>query len=175
MHRTVATLILILLLAACTVPQSIPATRIATTSSQNCMYVWATQALPDLTEKVQSAIHAAGLTGVRVTAEAYGEDCIDPQTNKTRSFSTMETDFRITAQVVDLTNLDNLGGLLEKVLSILDAFPVGKVPGPQPGNIAISFQSGKAESNLNFTVLAGKSARLLGLHGAALFEKLQKK
>ena len=87
----------------------------------------------------------------------------------------METDFHITAKVTDLTNTDNLGGLLEKILSVLDAFPVGKIPGPEPGTINISFQTGKAESNLSFTAVAWKSVRQLGLHGAALIEKLQKK
>jgi hypothetical protein len=175
MRQTVAMLCSVLLLAACSGPQPVPVTRIATANSQNCSYSWATQALPDLTEKVQSAINAAGLKGASATAVAYGENCIDPQTNKTLGFATMETDFYITVQVADLTNKENLGGTLERILSILDAFPVGKVPGPQPGYIAISFQAGKDESNLSFTVLAGKSARLLGLHGAALFEKLQKK
>jgi len=175
MRQTVAMLLSVLFLAACTVPQSIPDTAAAPASSQNCTYAWATQPLPDLTTKVQSAITAAGLTGVSATAEAYGENCLDPQTNQPRGFATMETDFHITAQVADLTNMDDLGALLEKVLFVLDAFPVGKIPGPQPGYIAISFQSGKAESTLGFTAAAGKSARQQGLHGAALFEKLQKK
>jgi len=175
MRQIVATLVLVLLLAACTVQQPILVTRTAPANSQNCIYVWATQSLPDLTEKVQSAIDAADLTGVSATADAYGENCIDPQTNKALSFASMETDFQITAQVADLTNMDNLGVVLEKILSVLDTFPVGKIPGPQPGYIAISFQSGKAESNLSFTASAGKSARLLGLHGAALIEELRKK
>ena len=175
MHRTVATLVLVLLMAACTVPYSTPATRTAPTNPQNCAYVWATQSLPDLTEKVQSAINAAGLAGVNATAEAYGENCIDPQTNLPRSFATLETDFHITAQASDLANTDKLGELLEKILSVLDGFPVGKIPGPQPGIINISFRAGEAESNLSFTGAAGKSARKLGLHGAALFEELQKK
>ena len=175
MRKTFATFFIVLLLAACTVPQSTPDTRTAPANSQNCAYVWATQPLPDLTAKVQSAVNAAGLTGVSVSAEAYGENCIDPQTNKVVDFATMETDFRFTAQVADLKNLENLGVVLEKVLIVLDAFPLGKIPGPQAGYINISFQSGKDESNLSFTAAAGKSARILGLRGAALFNKLQKK
>ena len=126
MHLTVATLFLVLLMAACTVPYSTPATQTAPTNSQNCAYVWATQPLPDLTEKVQAAINAAGLAGVNATAEAFGENCIDPQTNKTRSFATMETDFHITAKVTDLTNTDNLGKLLEKILPVRGWLPGGK-------------------------------------------------
>jgi hypothetical protein len=175
MRQTVALLFIIMLLAACTGPQSFPETQTAPAKSQNCAYVWATQPLPDLSAKVQSAIHAAGLTDIQASAEAYGENCFDPQTNTVRSFASMETDFHFTVQAVDLTNLEDLGGTLEKILIVLDAFPPGKVPGPQTGNIVISFQSGKTESNLSFNALAGKSARTLGLHGAALFEKLQKK
>jgi hypothetical protein len=175
MHKTFAVLFSVLLLAACGVPPSIPGSLTAPANSQNCAYVWNTQPLPDLTEKVQSAIDAAGLSDVKANAQAYGEDCIDPQTNKPSGFATMETDFRITAQVADITDFDNMGGLLEKVLFVLDAFPLGKIPGPQPGYINISFQSGKSELNLSFTAAAGKSARQQGLHGAALVEKLQKK
>jgi len=175
MRKTFVVLFSVLLLTACSVDRSIPGSRTSPANSQNCAYVWDTQPLPDLTEKLQSAIDAAGLLGVKATAEAYGEDCIDPQTNIPRGFATMETDFYITAQVADITDMDNLGGLLEKVLSVLDAFPLGKIPGPQAGYINFSFQSGKAETNLRFTASAGNAARLQGLHGAALVEKLQKK
>jgi hypothetical protein len=175
MHRTFTAIFIILLLAACTFLQSTPATRTATADSQNCFYAWATQPLPDLTEKVQSAINAAGLKDVSATALAYGENCVDPRTNQPRGFTIMETDFHISAKVADLTKINNLGGLLEKILAVLDAFPPGKIPGPQPGTIAISFQSGKAEAHLSFTISAGKSARLLGLHGEELFEKLKEK
>ena len=175
MRRIIATLLSVILLAACTVPRSIPATQTDPGNSHTCAFVWATQPLPDLTAKVQSAIDAAGLPDIQATAQAYGENCLDSQTNQPAGFATLETDFHIIAQVADLTDLDNLGELLEKTLVVLDAFPVGKIPGPQPGYINISFQSGKDEANLSFSASEGKTARRLGLHGAALFEKLQKK
>ena len=87
----------------------------------------------------------------------------------------METDFHISKKMADLTNREDLGGALEKILIVLDALPLGMIPGPQAGYINISFQSGKDESNLSFTASAGKSARMLGLHGAELFEKLKQK
>jgi hypothetical protein len=175
MRQFVAMLFTVLLLAACTVPRSIPETHTAPAISQNCAYAWATQPLPDLTAKVQSAIQAAGLKDIRASAEAYGENCLDPQTGKVLGFATMETDFRFTAQVADLTDLEELGTVLEKVLIVLEAFPLGKIPGPQAGYIAITFQSGKDQVAISFTAPAGESARMQGLHGAALFEKLQKK
>jgi hypothetical protein len=175
MLKTVATFFTILLLAACSLPPSTPETQTAPANSRNCSYVWATQPLPDLTAKVQSAFNAAGLKDIQASAQAYGENCIDPQTNKIIRFSSMETDFRITVPVADLTNIDNLGSLLEKILVVLDTFPAGKVPGPRPGNIYIFFQSGSENLNLMFTAAAGKTARSLGLHGAELLKELQKK
>ena len=148
MRQTVAILFSVLLLAACTVPQSNPLKQTAPANSRNCFYTWATQPLPDLTAKVQSAIDAAGLKDIQANAQAYGENCIDPQTNQPVSFATMETDFHITAEVADLTNRDDLGNLLEKILVVLDTFPAGKVPGPQPGSITVSFQAGREELNL---------------------------
>ena len=175
MRKTFAILFSVVLLAACTVPQSNPGARNAPANSQKCSYAWATQPLPDLTSKVQSAFNAAGLQDIQASAQAYGENCIDPKTNKVLGFATMETDFHISKKMADLTNREDLGGALEKILIVLDALPLGMIPGPQAGYINISFQSGKDESNLSFTASAGKSARMLGLHGAELFEKLKQK
>jgi hypothetical protein len=175
MRQNLAGLFAVLILAACAIPQSVPEIPTVPANSQPCMYVWGNQALPDLSAKVQSAFNTAGLKDIQASAEAYGENCVNPQSNKVRGFATIETDFHITVKVAEFTNTDDLGELLEKILVILDAFPVGKIPGPQPGYISITFQSGKAEWTLSFTASAWKAARLLGLHGAALFEKLQKK
>ncbi len=175
MRKFISIILPVLLLAACNFPHLTPAWGISPANSQKCSYKWATQPLPDLTEKVQAAVNAAGMRDVHATAEVYGENCIDSQTNQPVSFNALETDFHITAYVVDLTDKDELGDLLQKVLVILDVFPTGKIPGPQPGNINISFQTSSDRLNLMFTVTAERSARLQGLQGAALFEKLQNK
>ena len=175
MRQIFATLLCVLILAACTAPHSFPETRTAPANSQNCIFTWATQPLPELTVKVQAAINAAGLTGVSANAEAYGENCNDSQTNKLIRFSTLETDFFITVKIANLTDKDNLGNLLEKILAVLDSFPPGKIPGPQAGKVNISFETGSDTLNLMFSVPAGKTARSLGVHGAALLEELQKK
>jgi hypothetical protein len=172
-RKIIAIILPVLLLAACNFPRTIPDLGTIPSNSNNCYFNWATQPLPELSAKVQAGINAAGLTDVLVTAEAYGENCYDSQTNKPVSFGAMETDFHITAKVAGFTDKDDLGNLLEKILVVLDTFPTGKIPGPQPGYIDVSFRTGSDELNLMFTVTAGKSARLLGLHGAALFEKLQ--
>ncbi len=175
MRKIIAIILPLLLLAACHLSHSIPVTNTPTFNSHNCFFNWATQPLPDLTAKVQSAINAAGLTYVNSKAEAYGEICYDSQTNKPDSFSTLETDFYITVKVANLSDPSELGDMLEKILVVLDTFPAGKIPGPEPGKIAVSFQAGSKELNLMFSVQAGKSARTQGLHGAELIEKLQNK
>ena len=175
MRKIIAIILPVLLLAACYLPHSIPDTVTATANSHNCYSNWASQPLPALSASVQAAINAAGLKDVGANTEAYGENCYDSQANKPVSFSTLETDFYIKVKVGSLTDHAALGNLLEKILVVLDTFPAGKIPGPQPGNITVSFRAGIKELNLMFTVAAGKSARLLGLHGAALFEKLQNK
>lgn len=175
MRKIIAIILPVLLLATCNLPHSIPATVTTTANSHNCYLNWASQPLPDLSRHVQAAINAARLKDVGANAQAYGENCYDSQTNKPVSFSTLETDFYITVKVANLTDQTNMGNLLERILVVLDTFPAGKIPGPQPGSISVSFRGGSQELNLTFTVTAGKSARLQGLHDAALFEKLQNK
>ena len=179
MRKIIAIILPVFILTACNLPRSTPDLEAApvtdTPADQPCYFNWATQPLPDLSTQIQAAMNTAGLTGVGVTAEAYGENCYDSQTNQPVSFGAIETDFHITAKVADLTDKDDLGHLLEKILVVLDSFPIGKIPGPEPGYIGVSFQAGSDELNLSFTATAGKSARDQGLHGAALFEELQSK
>jgi len=117
---------------------------------------------------------AAGLTGISTIAEAYGENCLNSNGEVVR-FATMETDFRVTAQVASVDDRESLGNLLEQILIVLDQFPPGVTPGPNKGYIGITFQTKDNELRLWFLVADGESARALGLHGAALLDKLQNK
>ena len=175
MRKLLASILTVIILTACNLPSSTPDIVPTTASSQNCFFTWDSQPLPGLTSKVQTALNAARLTRVSANVQAYGENCTDPQTNKPVRFSTLETDFYITVKIANLTDKATMGNILEKILVVLEAFPVGQIPGPQPGNIAVSFQAGSERLNLVFTVPAGKSARQKGLHGAALIDNLQKK
>lgn len=137
-----------------------------------CAWIWATQALPDLSAEVQSALQAAGLTGVTSSAEAYGEDCITAS-GEVDHFAAMETDFRITVQAASLNDREALGTTLEQILVVLDAFPPESTPGPQSGYVGVTFQAGSDELRLWFTINEGKSALALGLRGASLLDKIQ--
>jgi hypothetical protein len=140
--------------------------------SEQCGWNWATQSLPELSTQVQAAMESTGLMDIRVNAEAYGENCFTPAGDIVR-FAAMETDYRITFQVVSLEDRETLGTLLEQILLVLDGFPTGTTPGPNPGYVGVTFQSGDDSLRLWFTNVDGESARALDLHGAALLDKLQ--
>jgi hypothetical protein len=180
MHKKLI-LLLSILLAACNLPRPIPDLRSAPITDTpgaesgytECAWNWASQRLPDLSAEVQSALEAAGLTGVTATAEAFGENCITG-TGQVDHFAAMETDFRIRIEVSDLADTAVLGDLLERILVVLDAFPPDATPGPQPGYIGVRFIHGTGDLNLWFTVASGETARAMGLHGADLFAELHK-
>jgi hypothetical protein len=175
--RKIILLIPVLLLAACNLPRAtptpLPLEVSETPVDQPCYFNWATQSLPELSVQVQAAMESAGLNNIVAIAEAYGENCYGGQDNQPIYFATMETDFRVTIQVRDLKDREMLGSLLDQILAVLDGFPPGATPGPQPGYIGITFQSQDDATRLWFTVIDGESARALGLKGAALLDKLQ--
>lgn len=180
MRRAAVLLSLLFLASACNLPRrGVPAFALteepapaATVPYEACGWQWAAQALPDLSAQVQAALEAAGLEGATVRAEAYGENCLSAD-NEVLRFAALETDFRISLEVGSLADREYLGTLLEKILIVLDGFPPGATPGPQPGYIGIRFAAGAEELNLWFTVTDSEAARALGLHGSALLEELQ--
>jgi hypothetical protein len=143
-------------------------------SSTPCAYQWATQELPEISDQLVQAFKKAGLTDAKVRAEAYGENCV-MSSGKVRSFATMETDFRVSLKAADLTDQQALGAVMEQILSILDQYPLGAVPGPQPGTIGVEFTDGSSPLNLWFKRTAADAARQQGLKGAELFQALIKK
>ena len=179
--RKILILLLAILLAACDLASLIPGLKSApvtetpslVSSYTGCAWTWNTQPLPDLSTQVESALKAAGLNGVTASAEAFGENCIIA-TGEVDHFAVMETDFRIRVEVQDLADTAALGDLLERILGVLDTFPPGDTPGPQPGYIGVRFVHETEEINLWFTVNSGESARAQGLHGAELINEMQK-
>jgi hypothetical protein len=176
MRKFIHLLLLLFLLAGCNTlllkPKLDPTPTIV--PSTQCAWNWATQALPELSAKVEADMQAAGLKGITARAEAYGENCVITG-GKVDHFATMETDFRLSVQVGNLKDTDDLGSLLERILVVLERFPTGSIPGPNPGFIGVSFQKGSEQLNLWFPVTTGRSVLAKGYHGAALFEELQKK
>jgi hypothetical protein len=176
MTRLFSFILFISLLSGCSRVRPLRTIAPATTALPytQCAWTWASQALPELSNTLNVSMRSAGLSDVSVRAEAYGENCINAA-GEVDHFATMETDFHITVKVANLGDKKGLGDFLERILRVLDGFPTGKIPGPQPGKISISFQTTSNELNITFTVAEAKSARERGHHGAALLEELQNK
>jgi hypothetical protein len=144
-------------------------------SGQSCYYNWATQFLSDLSARIQKDIDDSGLKGVTASANAYGENCYDINTNQVVSFASMETDIQVTAQVKSIKDTDDLGGLLERILAILEGLPTQSLSAGHLGYIGITYQAGAASMRLWFMDQDARAARERGLHGADLIAALQKK
>ena len=175
-------LIVFYLVAACarqptTVAATIAPSKITETPSfpPQCAWNWATQSLPEVSEQLQAAFDKAGLTGIIALAEAYGENCYDGSTDKVVYFATMETDFKLVVQVESLADKSHLGDMVERILKVIDEFPPGVVPGPQPGYVGITFERGEDTIRLWFTIKDGEKARADGLSGRKLLENLMEK
>jgi hypothetical protein len=143
-------------------------------SSQPCAYMWARNQLPDISGQLMAALKEAKINFQNAWAEAYGENCMDTQSGKIQSFSTLETDFHIQLQVASLDDYATMGDLLEKVITVMNQFPPGKVPGPQEGSVEVTFSTEEDQQVVRFKVSEGVAALQQGLHGQALLEELQK-
>jgi len=138
-----------------------------------CAYVWATKDLPDETALVQEALQKAGLGLVEVTLNAYGENCVDTQNKKVVSFATLQTDFYFNVPVNDLNDLNELGNWTAQILEVVRQFPPGKIPGSNPGQCGLTFQTIESETVLRFPSEVGLRALDAGLSGAALYTTLR--
>ena len=107
-----------------------------TPTYEGCAFVWASHELPDLSQKVQSALQKLD-SSITASASAYGEDCVYADGHST--FGTMETDFRVQAQVKDLKNEKILGDWIAKIMTVIEQLPSDQVPGAQPGLVDIKF------------------------------------
>lgn len=140
-------------------------------SSSPCAYTWAYHDLPDITVEFASAIKAL-IPEADARASAFGEDCINAD-GRAMSFSAMETDFYVTISVADLNDNETLGILIEKILPILDNFPLDKVSGPKEGFIEIIFRAGEDQRVFRLPLSRGRELREQGLHGAELIGAIQ--
>jgi hypothetical protein len=139
-----------------------------------CSFNWARKSLPELSEQLLVKINEAGLSVVSASAEAYGEDCLYSD-GSLAYFAAMETDYRLTLSVSDLSDTTALADLLTQTLAIIDQFPIKETPGPMPGYIGITFQAGEQVKNLWFQRAKSDELRAQGLSGVNLYEALKAK
>jgi hypothetical protein len=176
-RRIVAGLaLLVLLQVACGVP-TLPGvwttgTPEGATEIGPCAWVWATGPLPDLASEVREALDEAGIAVDNAGAVAYGENCVDANTGEIRRFAAMETDFYATVEVDDVEDREAMARSVAGVLEVLAGFSPQDTPGPQSGQIEITFVSGDEQVRLRFPYSEGMEARDRGLAGAALLEAL---
>jgi hypothetical protein len=137
-----------------------------------CYFNWATQDLPELTAEVQAAMDEVGLANVTASAYAYGENCYAYDTNEVVYFATMETDFRVIAQVDDLEDTEALGNLTADILAVLNEFPPDETPGPMAGQITITFVKGDEQVVLPVSVEVASQVVEQGITGAGLWVAL---
>lgn len=144
-----------------------------TAPAAGCAYVWSNRSLPEITLQLNQAFQASGMSEVQAEASAYGEDCFDSTTNQTVQFIAMQTDFYINVAAGRLDEPQELGVWVEKIMRVLEDFPPGQVPGPNPGYVGISFTAGSETTRLWFR--RTDAARLIqeGVRGGALYDALR--
>ena len=141
-------------------------------SSDLCAYVWTSRTLPELSAQIQDDFIIEGFDKLKVNAEAYGENCIDPATNKVKYFTAMQTDFHITYAVNDLSD-EVLGNLLNEIINLLSEYPEESLPGPMPGHIGIRFGKGNEDRYFWFEIGEGLEAIDKGYKGRTLVKLLE--
>jgi hypothetical protein len=150
-------------------PISIPTTAVPSDQGQ-CGYQWANQDLPELSSSFHASIQALQ-PGAQARAYAFGENCVRPD-GTVASFSAMETDFDVSLQVSDLTNEDELGGWIVRIMQIIEAIPPEQVTGPRPGRVTITFQKASDQKVINFYIDKYK-ALTPGLSNTEIYQALQ--
>jgi hypothetical protein len=137
-----------------------------------CAFVWASRRLPELTELLQAAFRNAQMEDIQADVSAYGENCLNPETKEIIRFATMRTDFYLNIAVEDIEDREALGRKLSTAMNVLQKFPSGTFPGPQPATVLIRFQNTDSSANLSFSIPEYEQALEDGLRGAALYSAL---
>ncbi len=137
---------------------------------QGCGYQWAQQDLPELSSDFQQSIQ--GLQPeARAYAFAFGENCMGADGNVVR-FIPMETDFSVTVQVSNSTNISELGEWMVKVMKVIENIPPDQIVGPRPGRVTLSFQHNDEQIFINFYI-DQYHALPAGLSNAEIYQALQ--
>ena len=165
-------------LCLCACSTSLPATDSAPIANQaatsapaneGCGYQWASKDLPDLSNKFLQAIQQLQ-PAAQANASAFGEDCVYADGHA--DFSAMETDFNITLQVSSLTDANECGEWIVKVMQVIVDIPKEELVGPRPGRVGMVFQAGTEQKNLNFYI-ERYQALPEGLSNAEICQSLQ--
>jgi hypothetical protein len=98
----------------------------ATSADEGCAYMWANHDAPELTGKLDAAIHSLN-PKASANVSLYGEDCVYSDGKST--FGAMETDFYIHLVVDDLTNEKAFGNWMAQALPLITQIPREEIKG----------------------------------------------
>jgi hypothetical protein len=156
------------------VTQPVPTALTSQTATlpETCAFVWSSRSLPDVSTEINQAFRKEGLGEVEVEASAYGENCLDPNTNQVARFTALQTDFDLNVVLDSVEDHQVLGEWIERSMRVLNEYPPGVVPGPNYGMLGISFASSSTTVNLSFPISKCKNLIEEGLGGSELFDAL---
>lgn len=143
------------------VPTAIP----ITPTYAGCAYVPGTEDMPELTRQLNVELQKISMD-VSGLAYAYGEYCVYGDGHRT--FSAMETDYRIGVKVKTLIDEGNLGNWISKVMTIVLAIPPEQLEGPRPGRVDFDFQVPDPEELFVTVPIEKYLNQADNLHGADL-------
>ncbi|MEO8606967.1 MAG: hypothetical protein ABI690_03750 [Chloroflexota bacterium] len=140
-------------------------------SFTQCAYSWAHRDLPNVTTLAQAALANAKIADTTIRADAYGEDCIDPNTNTVRGFGAMTTDFYLTVERPNLSDQTALADYVKVAYIALLTLPADSLPA-HPGYLDITFTSGADTKHFRAMFDTIKATLDKNLSGANLLDAL---
>ena len=138
-------------------------------SSGQCAYQWAYKDLPELSSNFQLSIQQLQAEA-EASVFAFGENCV--HADGSADFIPMETDFNIALQVTNLSNEEELGGWIVKVMQVVENIPPDQIVGPRPGRLSIEFRTSDGQMFVSFYVDQYQSLSA-GLSNAEIYQALR--
>jgi len=137
----------------------------------DCLYVEASNPLPDSQTALRMALEADGVMVQAVSVYGEGEDyiCEDGSSR----FSVRAAFATLTLPVDDVNAKEQLGSKAAEVLKVLEGLPYEQLPNWRSGQVRLILTSAGRQVELKFLGSFGADLFDQGLRGAALWEALR--
>lgn len=132
------------------------------TQQNPCAMVWATEARPDIAQRVQNGLTTAGYAPLSVGASVFGEACYSGG-QQTSGVGELETTVTIGMAVADANDQEQMGDLAAGIVDVLISLDI---PGARK-KINLSFVTPDSRRDLVFDLSDARNVRQQGVHGAA--------
>ncbi len=153
------------------VPSLTPLPTVTGSSVVQCAYSWAHRDLPDVATLARAALESADIADTAIRADAYGEECINFNTNTVVSFGAMTTDFYLTAELTNVNNANVLADYVVAVYRVFSDLPRQNLPA-RLGYLDFTFTSGTTAKYLRTTFDDIKAAMDKNLSGQKFLDAL---